>query len=300
MVRRRKKRPDPIQSAAARRSTYRRWRRWFAEVKDQILDIHHRRHVYREVMAMVDANSALQVPSAFYGWMRIAYINDMTVAIRRLVDWNKRSISFVKLIEEIADHPEVITRRRFVARYQGWLRGAGHRDFELFASPAAKRIHRRVIERHRRELVVAQRRLRQFVNRHAAHRDRTPMRRLPTYAELDDCIDLLGRLAKDYSLLLEQAALIEVVPIIQGDWKAPFRVPWIQAPVPASPPSAGIAAGGIPVNPRTVEQPWFVGKVLGDEEWQRDPEAKARRVAQQVMARPLPGDPRTVSNPRDF
>jgi len=38
-------------------------------------------------------------------------------------------------------------------------------------------------------------------------------------------IDLLGRLAKDYCLLLEQSALVEVVPVIQHDWKAPFRVP---------------------------------------------------------------------------
>ncbi len=50
------------------------------------------------------------------------------------------------------------------------------------------------------------------------------MRRLPTYSQLDDCIDLLGRLAKDYTLLLEQSALTEAVLVIQQDWKAPFRV----------------------------------------------------------------------------
>ena len=30
--------------------------------------------VYREVMAMVDANAALQVPSAFYTCMRTVYV----------------------------------------------------------------------------------------------------------------------------------------------------------------------------------------------------------------------------------
>ena len=107
---------------------------------------------------------------------------------------------------------------------------------------------------------------------------------LPTYAELDSCVDLLGRLAKDYSLLLEQTALVEVVPVIQEDWKAPFRVPWIQAPAPQEPLSDdGIAVVPVPVSPRTDDQPWFVGEVLQDDEWLRDSAAKARQVAQEVM-----------------
>ena len=53
MARKLKMRSDPIRSAAVRRSTYRRWRRWFDDIKNQIFSIHHRRHVYREVMAMV-------------------------------------------------------------------------------------------------------------------------------------------------------------------------------------------------------------------------------------------------------
>lgn len=284
MARKLKMRSDPIRSAAVRRSTYRRWRRWFDDIKNQIFSIHHRRHVYREVMAMVDANPALQVPSAFYTWMRTVYVYDTTIAVRRLVDQDRRTVSFVRLMQEIADHPEVITRKSFVARYRAWLRDAGHRDFERFASPAAKTIHRRVIRRHQRRLLAAAERLKRFVDKHVAHNDRRPMRLLPTYAELDGCIDLLGRLAKDYSLLLEQSALVEVVPVIQDDWKAPFRVPWIQTPTSASAPDGDrIAVVPVPVTSRTGEQPWFVGEVLQDDERLRDPAATARQVAQEVM-----------------
>ena len=215
---------------------------WFKSIKNQIFSNHHRRQVYREVMAMVDANAALQVPSAFYTWMRTVYVYDTTIAIRRLVDRDRRVVSFVRLMEEITDHPEVMTRRRFVARYPDWLRRAGHRDFERFASPAAQRVHRRIIGRHQRELVASAQRLKRFVDKHVAHNDRRPMRRLPTYAELDDCIDLLGRLVKDYTLLLEQKGLTDVEPVIQYDWKAPFRVAWIQPLTTAGPPEGdGVA-----------------------------------------------------------
>jgi hypothetical protein len=288
---RRRSRPLPIRSAALRASTYRRRRRWFEKVKNQILSIHHRRQVYREVMAMVDANPALQVPSAFYTWMRTVYVYDTTMAIRRLIDRDRRVVSFVKLMTEIADHPEVMTRRRFVARYPDWLRTAGHKDFERFASPAAQRVHRRIIGRHQRELVASARRLKRFVDKHVAHNDRRPMRRLPTYADLDHCVDLLGRLVKDYTLLLEQKGLTDVEPIIQYDWKAPFRVPWIQSPTLAK-SGEGNPVAIIPISaaPRTANAPWFVDEVLRDEEWLRDPTEKARRVAREVIEEFSRGD----------
>jgi len=221
---------------------------------------------------MIAANPALQVPSAFYDWMRIAYVNDMTLAIRRLVDWDKRSISFVRLIEEIADHPEVISRRRFVGSYPKPLRNLiADRDFERFASSNADKIDSRGLRRHRRELLQAQRRLRQFVNHYVAHRNRTPMRRLPTYAELDICIDVLGRLTQAYASLLEQTALVNLIPEIQYDWKKPFRVSWLAASMPE------------PVRiPSRAPEPWFAS-VLRDPEWTSDPTAKAREVAAQVI-----------------
>ncbi len=109
------------------------------------------------------------------------------------------------------------------------------------------------------------------------------MRRLPTYAELDDCIDLLGRLAKTYSLLLEQSALVEVVPVIQHDWKAPFRVSWIPASAATRPPEDGVAVVPVPVTPPAGDRPGLVRETLADDEWLGDPTAKARQVAQQVL-----------------
>jgi hypothetical protein len=69
--------------------------------------------------------------------------------------------------------------------------------------------------------------LRKYLNSYIAHRNRHPMRRLPTFDDLDRCIDLLEQLLTEYTLIIEQAALGDVVPTIQYDWQAPFRVAWI-------------------------------------------------------------------------
>jgi hypothetical protein len=66
-----------------------------------------------------------------------------------------------------------------------------------------------------------------FVNKHVAHRDKYPMRRLPTYGELDHCVDVLEKLAEKYSLILK-AEGTDVVPAIVYDWQEPFRVAWIK------------------------------------------------------------------------
>lgn len=64
------------------------------------------------------------------------------------------------------------------------------------------------------------------MNKQVAHRDRRPMRRLPTHADLDRCVDVLERLAEEYSLILK-AEGTSVVPMMSYDWNKPFRVAWL-------------------------------------------------------------------------
>ena len=229
MSRRKRSRPKPlpITSAQQRRRTFLRWKRWYKIIHAAITDLAYKRYIYREVTGIITANPRLQVPSAFFDWMRRVYIVDMTVGVRTLVDWGPRVISLVKLMEEIADHPEVISRRRYTAKYMGWLRRYGHFDFDRIAGKGKHQIDKNAIEVQRRDLIASQKKIRTFVNNHVVHRNKNRMHRLPTQAELDHCLDLLEDLAKRYTLLLEQKGLTKVVPVIQYDWKAPFRVPWI-------------------------------------------------------------------------
>jgi hypothetical protein len=202
---------------------------------DDIKTIAHHRDLYRQVSAMVQKNPALHVPSLFYDWTQRAYWMEQAVAIRRLVDWGNqrdpplsRPISLIRLIDEIRDHPEVLSRRRYVGHYKAGnaAKRFAHRHFDMQARPGAKQIDRRTIQQHRRELLNAQERLRVFVNKHVAHRAKYPMRRLPTYAEFDGCVDVLEKLAKEYSLILK-AEGTGVVPSMDYGWDKPFRVAWI-------------------------------------------------------------------------
>jgi hypothetical protein len=65
-----------------------------------------------------------------------------------------------------------------------------------------------------------------FVDKHVAHHHRRRMRRLPTYVDLNKCVDLIEKLAQEFSLILK-AEGTTVVPSMPYDWKKPFRVAWI-------------------------------------------------------------------------
>ena len=227
MARRPRPKPVPIQSAAKRTATYRRWLRWWNVLFDDLKTIAHHRYLYREIGAIIAANPAIQEPSAFYDWIQHAYATDQASAIRRLVDRRRDTISLRRLIEEIADHPEVLSRRRFVGLYRGHMPVEfGHRHFDRVAAPGGDKVNPRLVRQHLRDLLATNRRVQTFVNKHVAHRAKHPMRDLPSYADLDRCVDLLERLAKEYALIL-RAEGTSVVPAIGYDWKKPLRVPWI-------------------------------------------------------------------------
>ena len=104
MAKKRKTRPRPvvIPSAAKRTAVYRRWLRWWKLLRGDITNIAFHRHIYREVTTIVDANPAVKVPSAFFDWMRLAYVTDMASAVRRITDHRNDTISLRRLMDEIA------------------------------------------------------------------------------------------------------------------------------------------------------------------------------------------------------
>ena len=242
--------PSPLLSARASANKFRQWKRQFKIIKNQITELARRRFIYQKVTKLIQTNPRLQVRSAFYDWMRAVYVTDMTVSIRRLVDWNKRTISFIRLIEDVKRHPEVISRRRFTHPYKNFMKQFGHRDYERFAKPGQNILDRSVIDNHRKTIVRSQKKIRHFLNNHIAHLNKYRRRQFPTYAELEMCLDTLEILVKEYARLFEQVALSQVAPVIQYDWMAPFRVAWLQgeaihdsatSPLPGqdkSPPSA--------------------------------------------------------------
>lgn len=66
-----------------------------------------------------------------------------------------------------------------------------------------------------------------YTDKRIAHRDKREPNVIPTYTEVDECVDLLEKLYIKYLLLFCQTSMDTVLPIWQYDWTEIFRVPWI-------------------------------------------------------------------------
>lgn len=67
----------------------------------------------------------------------------------------------------------------------------------------------------------------QFADKRLAHRDARDLKTLPTFNEVDACIELPDQLYAKYLLAFEAKRMDTLLPVWQYDWKAIFRTPWL-------------------------------------------------------------------------
>lgn len=181
--------------------------------------------LWRELAEMTQA--ADLPPSAIFEAFGTWYTVTQAVAVRRQLDRDQRSVSLANLLADMAEHADVMTRARHLALWgdgEDWQEPA-NRNFDRFSTEAA--LDPAVPSADLAELESVAEIMRRYVNKAVAHLDQDGLDELPTYSDLNAAIDLIGELLRKYTSLLEATIIGELEPVIQYDWKAPFRHPWL-------------------------------------------------------------------------
>ncbi len=124
-----------------------------------------------------------------------------------------------------------MTRERHVALWSQdpWLAKQAHRNFDRFAdTDRPGQIDADLVRADLRALDRAADGVKHHVDETIAHAADQTTRVTPTYEDLNEAIDKIGDLVRKYTSLLEATVFGTLEPIIQSDWEAPFRVPWIR------------------------------------------------------------------------
>lgn len=95
----------------------REWIEWFDFLEKEMIEVCLVRSVYAEVRHMIERNPDLHRPSIFYSWMRALYFTRTVISITRLLEDDKKTKSFVRLLRRIEQQPQVLSRSQFVAAY---------------------------------------------------------------------------------------------------------------------------------------------------------------------------------------
>ena len=127
------------------------------------------------------------------------------MGVRRQLKSSKQSISFTRLLKEIKKHPCVLSRKN-----------TEHFDSNIAQQDLDK-------------LEDLGGRLEKFADKRIAHYDKQLVENVPSFGELDACIDFLAELTEKYWLLFKAADIRnDWVPTpIEDYWEEIFRQPWI-------------------------------------------------------------------------
>lgn len=214
---------------------------WLGSLKQQIYDLHHRRQLHDEFMAMLDSQDHPDT-EIFQDAFHRMYIEAQVMAIRRQADDDRRTLSLRRLIGQLEKHRRKFTREWYVARWVGdrdpnatdereRLEATFHIDaandaFDRFTDkPGDECVGGRQLHADRDQLLALTEAVSRYASATVAHLERQPNDATVTYAEFHRALDHLGEMLRRYYLLINQGGLASTTPTIQGDWKGPFRKP---------------------------------------------------------------------------
>lgn len=196
----------------------------------QALTVGH--HIFWEVQKIIKANPQIQTGSSFYEWMGSAYATSMSVAIRRQVDEDLDSISFINFLKKIHASPGVISRKAYKDLFVDGKYPPRWADscFDRLTAKGLDHIDPDDVAKQIEALRENTDHVRKYVNRRVAHRDRRDFRPIPKFRDIDAAVDYLDHLTVRYLNLFRGMSMKTVLPTWQYDWKEIFRHPWIINP----------------------------------------------------------------------
>lgn len=203
-----------------------RLKRSLRKIREDVRGLLISRFIFKEIQKIIAANPAIQVESSFYEWMGFVYATHAVVGVRRHIDRDTRSESLIQMLETIENNCVAFTKIRFQRLYPKHLRAlVAVKVFKMFSGPRLDHVNPAIVRKDIRTLKKAVRRIAHFTNKRVAHLDRSRLKALPTFDQLDHALNELERLVKKYALLL-LAEDSDLLPIWQYDWKQIFRSPW--------------------------------------------------------------------------
>ncbi|MBE3128544.1 MAG: hypothetical protein IMZ60_02575 [Actinobacteria bacterium] len=220
---------------------FNKWNKWIDVILSEITRLSIDRNIFWEVQEIIKNNPKIQKPSKFYNFLRNIYTASALMGVRKQVKIDKDSISFARLLQEICDTPKILSKKRFFANYKGstvekiaklmesTVEEFESRNFDQFVGKTVNYVDPELIELDLKKLKLEAQKCEEYADRRVAHFDKKVICNIPTYEELDSCIDYLEILMKKYYLLFRASHLNSILPVSQDkyDWKAIFKEVWI-------------------------------------------------------------------------
>jgi hypothetical protein len=207
-----------------------RWQKeWVPKIDESVTRLWYHREVWQHVRDLLTReHKRYDSDGTFLGPFTTMYVDSQAMAVRRLADRDKQVVSFARLLEQMREHPSVLSRERYRCMCHekagpGWSDDFADKDYDGYAAPGRDELDRSLLERDLERLLGDAAQVIGYATKTVAHRDRHAFEGQVTFGELSNVVDDITSLWWDrYHTLLTGVGRVE--PSILGDPLAPFRV----------------------------------------------------------------------------
>jgi hypothetical protein len=205
-----------------------KWVRWLEEIKQQVYSAMESRLIYRETSAIIQANKSLPEQSAFYGRLQLWYAESALMAVRRQAKIDSQAISLARLMREIQQTPELINRTYWISLFRGYaIEHLADGMFDRIAGAGAEHVDPGTVEEDLADLRRLVASCETWADKRVAHFDHGVAPKPPTYQELDEALDVIGRMLQKYYNFVTADAIAYTTPEILHNWKRVFEHAWL-------------------------------------------------------------------------
>jgi hypothetical protein len=205
-----------------------KWIEWLKLINEEITQLVIAKDIFWSVQELIEKNKDIQKPSSFYEYLADTYIAFIVMGIRRQIKNDQQSISFVRLLSEIADQPQIISRKYFKSLYKGSaVEFLADNDFNQFCkNHGDKSISQEMVTNDICHLREVARVLEDFADKMVAHLDKKKPKVIPSFQNVNEAIDFLDKLYIKYHLMVHAGSMGTLMPVYQYDWQQIFDYPW--------------------------------------------------------------------------
>jgi len=207
----------------------RRWRSWLQQIDKHMFEkAYIDKAMFERYGAIHDGNVAIQTPGNFHNWVFSNYAHSLVLQIRKIADTNQKAVSLRRLVGQIAQHPDVLTKRSFLSKYgrrfthlgeANWLRYCNGRN--------CRSIPRGVAHQDLKEIDRLATSIIDYANKEIAHHERGRRYRTLWLDKAFATLDGLLAVCYKYGDLCGQPVPCPYSIVDHSGWDEIFKQPWI-------------------------------------------------------------------------
>lgn len=209
-----------------------KWINWIEVIHKDTESVLQNKDIHSRYLEIVKANKEIQSPSVFHEWTISNYGSYVVMAIRRQLDNDNNVVSLKRLLTELKQSPQLLTKQWFRSLYSSStnntpipMEAFADGDFKAHAGNM-KHLDPAIAEADLAQLEALGKNITRYANKQVAHR--TKVEATLTFSEINKFLNEFEAIVKKYILLFTASGYTSLTPVFQYDWEVIFTKVWIK------------------------------------------------------------------------